>query len=71
MKYNLEIEIASDEISFVEKFFKNISFIKNVRAIESNEITNPDILQSIEDYESGKVVPTPLSLAELKTMIDA
>jgi len=71
MKYQLEIEIADNEISFAEKFFKNISFVRSVKAIANNEITNPAILQSIADYESGSVKSTPLNLAELKTMIDA
>lgn len=71
MKYRLEVEIADNEASFAEKFFENISFVKNVKAIAANEITNPAILQSIEAYESGKLKPTPLSLAELKVMINA
>jgi len=71
MKYKLEIEIADAEISFVERFFKNISFVKSVKTIANNEITNPAILQSIENYEKGKVTPAPLNLAELKAMTDA
>jgi hypothetical protein len=71
MKYRLELEIADNETSFAEKFFKNISFVKKVKAIAANEITNPAILQSIEDYEKGKVKPTPLNLAELKAMLNA
>ncbi len=71
MKYILEIEIADDKASFVEEFFNNISFVKNVRSIATNEITNPAILQSIEDYEKGKIKPTPISLEELKAVINA
>lgn len=71
MKYQLEIEIADSEISFAEKFFKNISFVSNVKAIANNEITNPAILQGIEDYENGQVKPTPLNLNELKAIVDA
>jgi hypothetical protein len=71
MKYILDIDIADDKRSFAEEFFKTISFVKKVRAIASNEITNPAILQSIEDYETGKAKPTPLNLAELKAMLDA
>ena len=37
-----------------------------IKAIENNEITNPDILNSIENYENGKVKPTPLNLDDLK-----
>jgi hypothetical protein len=71
MKYILDIDIADDKRTFAEEFFKTISFVKKVRAIASNEITNPAILQSIEDYETGKAKPTPLNLAELKAMLDA
>jgi hypothetical protein len=71
MKYILEIEVAGNETTFVEKFLKNISFVKAVKPVASNEITNPAILQSIEAYEKGKISPTPLSLSELKAMINA
>ncbi len=69
MKYILEI--PENKIAFAEEFFKSISFVKNVKAIAPNEITNTAILKDIEDYESKKVVPTPLNLAELKAMINA
>jgi hypothetical protein len=71
MKYRLDIEVADDEISFAENFFKNVRFIKNVKAIAANEITNPAILQSIEAYEKGNTKPTPLNLTELKAMLNA
>lgn len=71
MKYLLDIDVTENKSGFVEEFFKTISFVKNIRAIENNEITNPAILQSIDDYEKGKSLPTPLNLAELKAMIDA
>jgi hypothetical protein len=71
MKYILEIEVADSETTFVKKFLKNISFVKKVKAVATNEITNPAILQSIEAYENGKMQPTPLNLAELKSMINA
>ncbi len=69
MKYILDID--DNKSTFAEEFFKSISFIKNIKAIDNNEITNPDILNSIENYENGKVKPTPLSLDDLKKMIDA
>ena len=69
MKYILEV--SDKEVVFAEKFFKNVSFIKKVKAVRSNEITNPIILKSIEDYEKKKSKPTPLSLKELKIMLDA
>jgi len=71
MKYILDIDIDDNKKTFAEEFFKTISFVKKVRAVASNEITNPAILQSIEDYEKGKLKPAPLNLAELKAMINA
>lgn len=71
MRYLLDIDIADNKKAFAEEFFKTISFVKNVRAVSANEITNPAIIQSVDDYEKGKIKPTPLNLAELKTMINA
>ena len=71
MKYLLQIDIEKDKKHFIEELFKSISFIKNVKLIEPNEITKVDILQSIEDYETGKSKPTALNLSELKSMINA
>ena len=71
MRYILHIDIADNKKTFAEEFFKTISFVKKVRAIASNEITNPAILKSIEDYENKTINATPLSLKELKTMLNA
>ena len=73
MKYRIELEIPANKSSFILEFLKSITFIKKVKidVIEKNEITNPEILKSIEDYETRKVSPTPLNLAELKAMINA
>ena len=49
MKYILEI--SENKIAFAEEFFKSISFVKNVKAIAANEITNTAILKSIDEYE--------------------
>ena len=69
MKYILEV--ADADTSFAEKFFKNVAFVKKIKQIHPNEITNPTILKSIEDYESHNSKPTPLSLTELKAFINA
>jgi hypothetical protein len=69
MKYLLEV--ADADTSFAEKFFRNVAFVKKIKQIEANEITNPAILKSIEDYENHNSKPTPLSLAELKAFINA
>lgn len=73
MRYRIELEIPENKSSFILEFLKSISFIKKVKVdvIEKNEITNADVLQTIKDYESRKVTPTPMSLAELKAMINA
>lgn len=70
MKYRLDVEVDDNEISFAENFFKSIRFIKKIRAVAPNEITNPSILKSIDAYEKGNE-PTPLSLTELKAMLNA
>jgi hypothetical protein len=41
MKFQLEIEIAENKRAFVEEFFKTISFVKKVKIVAQNEITNP------------------------------
>ncbi|MCE2962870.1 MAG: hypothetical protein ACK43K_12650 [Chitinophagales bacterium] len=71
MKYTLEIEVSDNQISFAEEFFKTIKFIKKFKLIPENQITKPSILKSMDDYENNRVKPTPLSLKELKEMIDA
>jgi len=71
MRFLLDIDVAEDKSEFAQEFFKTISFVKNVKVIESNQITNPAILQSIEDYEINLVQPTPMSLDDLKVMINA
>jgi hypothetical protein len=65
------VEVADNKVNFAMEFFKNITFIKNTRSINKNEITNLAILKSMEDYENKKVNPTPLSLKELKKFINA
>lgn len=62
MRFLLDIDVADNNSEFVLEFFKTISFVKNVKVIECNEITNPAILQSIEDYENNYVQPTPICL---------
>jgi|LakMenE01Jun11ns_1017448.scaffolds.fasta_scaffold8232028_1 hypothetical protein len=71
MKIQLEIEVANNNRSFIEAFFNSISFVKKVRTIESNEVTNSIVMESIEQYEKGKVKPTPLNLKDLKEYINA
>lgn len=65
------LDIADNKIALAKELFKTISFVKDVKPILPNEITSPDVLRSIEDYETGKTQPTPMSLTELKKMLDA
>ncbi len=65
------LEVTDNKAAFLIEFLKNISFVKKAKTIDANEITNPAILQSIQDYESKKIKPTPLNLAELKAMLHA
>jgi hypothetical protein len=65
------LDINDSKAALAMEFFKNVSFIKNAKAIAPNEITNPDILQSIEGYEKGKLKPSPVDLKELKALIKA
>ena len=69
MKYILDI--PENKSAFAEEFFKSVNFVTKIKVISSNEITNPAILESIEEYESKKIIPTPLNLKELKEMLDA
>ncbi len=69
MKY--VVEVTDKDVDFAEEFFKKASFIKKAKALKPNEITNPEILKSIEEYEQGKVKPTPLSLKKLKALLNA
>lgn len=69
MKY--VVEVTEKDVDFAEEFFKKVSFIKKAKALKPNEITNPEILKSIEEYEKGRVSPTPLSLKKLKALLNA
>jgi hypothetical protein len=66
MKYI--IEIPDNQSSVAEEFFKSVSFVKKVKAILPNEITNSAILQSIEDYENRGKIATILNLDDLKAL---
>lgn len=71
MKHVVQLEVSSNKLSFLLEFFKSISFVKKVKVFEHNEITNPKIISSIEEYETKKTQPTPMSIEELKKMIHA
>ena len=56
----LLLDINDNKAKLAMKFFKSISFVKKVKAIAPNEITDAAILQSIELYEKGRTKPTPV-----------
>lgn len=71
-KYEVQVEDENGEE--LTELLHSLPYVKGVKEAESstgNEITNSRILQSMEDYESGRVKPTPCSLAELKDFLDA
>lgn len=55
------VEVNDNKADYAIEFFKNISFIKKIRCIAKNEITNAAILQSIEAYERKKIKATPVT----------
>lgn len=65
------LDINDNKVEFAMEFFKSVSFVKKVKAIVPNEITDAAILQSIESYEKGKTKPNPVNLKELKAIINA
>lgn len=71
MDYKVELDVSEQKLSLVLEFLKGVSFIKNIRTVAPNEITNQKILDGIEAYEKGKTEPVSLSLAELKALIHA
>ncbi len=65
------LEVQDNKAELFMEFIKDLSFVKKAEIAAPNEILNPRLLQSIENYETGKVKPTPCSLAELKEWINA
>ena len=65
------LDVTDNKVEMFLEFMKSLSFVKKAEVAEPNEILNPRILQSIEDYEKGKATPTPVNLADLKALIDA
>ncbi len=65
------IEASDNKADFAMDVLKSISFVKKAKRVVANEITNTAILQSIEDYEKGKVNPAPVNLNELKDITHA
>jgi hypothetical protein len=71
MNYKIELDVSEQKLSLVLEFLKGVSFIKNVRTVAPNEITNPKVLESIEDFETGLLQPVSRSLTEVKLLQSA
>lgn len=65
------LEVSDNKADLFLEFIRNLPFVKKSEKVSDNEVTNPKILRSIEDYEQGKVSPTPANLEELKALINA
>jgi hypothetical protein len=71
MKYRFELEMPENKLALAIEFFKSISFIKSVKAISPNEITNEEVLKRIEAYERGETKSIPFTIEELKEKVNA
>lgn len=71
MKYRIELEMPENKWAIALEFLKSLSFIKNVKEISANEITNERILKRIEEYEAGISESKPFTLGELKEKYNA
>ena len=68
MNYKIELDVSEQNLSLVLEILNGISFIGNIRIIAPNEITNPKILETVEDFETGLKQPASMSLSELKVL---
>jgi hypothetical protein len=71
MKYRIELELPENKLALTLEFLKSLSWMKAVSEPEGNTISRKKILKSIEDYEQGKSQPVPMSLEELKALLNA
>lgn len=71
MKYIIEMDIPQNKLSFVKEFLSSLTFVKNVKMKEFEESSSNSLHEAIEAYETGKIQATPMSLTELKEMLNA
>jgi hypothetical protein len=71
MKYRIELELPENKLALTLEFLRSLSWIKTVSEPEEKIITSNKILNSIEDYERGASQPVPMSLSELKALLNA
>ena len=65
------VEVADNKADLFLEFIRSLSFVKRSEKVEGGSISNPELIQSIEDYESGKVQPQPFDLNSLKAYGEA
>ena len=71
MKYRIELELPENKLALTLEFLRSLSWIKTVSEPDDKIITSKKILNSIEDYERGTSQPVPMSLSELKALLNA
>lgn len=65
------IEHADQKATSLFKKMSDLIGLKiKVKAEQSNLITNPEILKTIDDYEAGRVKPLDISMEDLRKLID-
>ena len=71
MKYRIEVELPENKLALTLEFLRSLSWIKTVSEPDDKIITSNKILNSIEEYERGTSQPAPMSLSELKALLNA
>jgi hypothetical protein len=71
MKYRIELELPENKLALTLEFLKSLSWIKAVSGPEEKLVTAKKVLKSIEEYERGEIQPVPMSLKELKSLLNA
>ena len=71
MKYRIELELPENKLALTLEFLKSLSWVKGVSGPDDKSVTRKKILKSIEDYERGESQPVPMSLKELKSLLNA
>ena len=69
MKYIVEID--ENKKVFAKQVLNSLVFVKSLKEYSKNEITNKDILKSIEKYETKKSKISKIDLKQLKKLVNA
>jgi hypothetical protein len=71
MKYRIELELPENKLALTLEFLRSLSWIKTVSNPEEKKVTSEKVRNSIEEYEKGISQPVPISLDELKKLLNA